>query len=236
MKARIAALAAALATVFTSAAQAVIMQARWSGDYDGWVDTLGLFSPPGTLYFPQFIGTPVSYSVTLYYDTDLGATSASAFNSTLHWTQADGGNSPFLGGQVDLSAFHATVPEYSGSASFLIHDSSSFSITRDADGNVAQDIVGPWGLFSLAVLLQQPQPRAFGQTDPYPGFTGFGNNGVTIPYGGPNPHIHALTIAQVDALPAAIAALPEPATWLMMILGLGSIGAIVRNRRARPIA
>ena len=34
----------------------------------------------------------------------------------------------------------------------------------------------------------------------------------------------------------AIAAIPEPATWAMMILGFGAAGAVLRRRRAVAIA
>ncbi len=37
--------------------------------------------------------------------------------------------------------------------------------------------------------------------------------------------------AVVDFTPAATAAVPEPATWGMMILGFGAIGAATRRRR-----
>jgi hypothetical protein len=37
--------------------------------------------------------------------------------------------------------------------------------------------------------------------------------------------------ALADTMSAAI---PEPATWAMMILGLGAVGSVIRRRRALP--
>jgi hypothetical protein len=42
---------------------------------------------------------------------------------------------------------------------------------------------------------------------------------------------------EFDSLAGTVqAAVPEPATWLMMILGFGGIGALIRRRRAMPVA
>ena len=42
---------------------------------------------------------------------------------------------------------------------------------------------------------------------------------------------------EFDSLAGTIqAAVPEPSTWLMMILGFGGVGALIRRRRAMPVA
>ena len=39
---------------------------------------------------------------------------------------------------------------------------------------------------------------------------------------------------EVDNAAANLAAVPEPATWAIMIMGFGAIGAVIRRRRAVP--
>ena len=47
----------------------------------------------------------------------------------------------------------------------------------------------------------------------------------------------ARAIDEFDSLAGTVqAAVPEPATWGMMILGFGGIGALIRRRRATPAA
>jgi hypothetical protein len=45
----------------------------------------------------------------------------------------------------------------------------------------------------------------------------------------------SLTIAAADVPPTGPSAVPEPATWVELLLGFGLLGALLRRRRAEPL-
>jgi hypothetical protein len=47
------------------------------------------------------------------------------------------------------------------------------------------------------------------------------------------PARYSLTISDLDASPTPPGAVPEPATWAMMLLGFGAIGFAMRRQKAR---
>lgn len=102
-----------------------------------------------------------------------------------------------------------------GVGNFVI-DTMSLLISgyATANGSTTADVP----LFSIGagntLLLTQQASSAFG--------TVFD---VNIPAG------TQVGVARVNPITAAV---PEPATWLMMLLGFGAIGLTVRYRRARP--
>lgn len=89
-------------------------------------------------------------------------------------------------------------------------------------------IPGPSAFF--AQPMGEP-PETFGTTPitlPFGLPPIFGGPGLppALPFGGPPPPI-ALGILP----PVTVAAVPEPASWAMMIAGLGMIGGLMRRRR-----
>lgn len=50
------------------------------------------------------------------------------------------------------------------------------------------------------------------------------------------PGAYQITLTGVTFGPAAVAGVPEPATWAMMLMGFGAIGAGLRRRKGRAIA
>lgn len=65
-----------------------------------------------------------------------------------------------------------------------------------------------------------------------PGFGG-GGGGIFIPGPGGNPGGPIVDVPNPPPGPPPTAAVPEPGTWLMLILGFGAVGAGLRRRRVR---
>jgi hypothetical protein len=216
------------------------MVATWSGDLDGdYLDSEGLFGPVGTLYRKTPSGiVPLHFQAQLYYDTDLGITTVAAngLSSTLSWNPSDGGNSPFLGADVTLNVTAEGIPPGPPPTpfNFLVGPGGSFSFTRGAGGFEQMTVGNTFGL-TLNILLQgAPGGFSIDQTDPLSVTNPFGDYGGAFPhFHGALPHSHSLTVIEIDALPARIAALPEPSSWAMLIAGFGAIGLALRSRRAR---
>lgn len=102
----------------------------------------------------------------------------------------------------------------------------------------AETVTGPSDIFGPSVLDAAPVPPLFaGGLPPEPVPTGF--------YGGPS-FIPAPGIGGGigggggggggDIPPGQIPGVPEPATWLLMILGFGALGFRLRKRRAHGLA
>jgi len=59
---------------------------------------------------------------------------------------------------------------------------------------------------------------------------------VSNPNVGDNPEFTTPSGLRVTASDAVVAAVPEPASWAMMLIGFGAIGFTLRFRRRRPLA
>ncbi len=66
------------------------------------------------------------------------------------------------------------------------------------------------------------------RTDYYAGLTPSGHNSIKVVYNYDPTKTAAMTASGRQAFAFAV---PEPATWLMMIMGFGGVGAVLRRRR-----
>ena len=135
-----------------------------------------------------------------------------------NWTNAN----PSLGGTYAGSTYPDTIAL---TGEFSAGLGSSVAITDPGWGTFAQRIIpgsgtvaGTYNDGSAAILI--------------------GNDGRTIWNGFLTDSVASsrLYLNQLDYLAGAVSAVPEPATWAMMITGFGLAGSSIRRRRALPLA
>lgn len=178
-------------------------------------------STPGA---PVYVGptptfdfeTPAPFTG-LVTNTSLSGIRAQPFGSTGNFASV--GPSDGTPGILNLAAF-GTID----SITFLWGSVDTYNTLDILDlvGNVIQSFTGS----QVAALANG------NQTDP------FTNPLVTLTFtGADRTNVHRLQFSssqnafEFDNVSIATAAVPEPATWMMMILGFGLIGGLVRRRR-----
>ena len=138
-----------------------------------------------------------------------------------------------LGSDFDIVSLTGVTGDLTGFGTYLLNTVSfevgvNSNTARTVTGSLANNTatIGSFTLpYSVAYALQ------IGSSDTITlggNSYRFGNVGITI-----NPLTLSAGIGQVATgqLTATIAAVPEPATWAMMIGGIGFAGGALRNRR-----
>jgi len=200
-------------------------------------------------------GSASAATITGLYNTGVGAdrVATTGNGADLHWS-LDGG-AAYTGGQNGMfpigpwleetstsrwltptpnagDSFDAWAPgEYSYSLSFNLPNFSaaSFFASFAADNVVSQITLN-------GNVLTPTSGGGFGGWDSFSASTGdfvAGTNVLTVKVvnfaqNGGNPTGFRLEFGQSD-----VAAVPEPATWALMIMGFGAVGAAMRSNRRR---
>lgn len=215
-------------------AQAALVDLTWSGTATG-NDGLGLFGAPAFL-------TGVAYTATYRFDTTVGFSQ----NNTNGSDQVEGGSFfdpdqpiPLVSASLTINGithdvdgdYYAMYFRQSGEGASQL----STLAQREIDGNVA-----PYGgelfqrVFRLGNFygrpLDQPGVFDFDAADSPGGNFAFFNRDADGNLDGPSTGLSIIPDHLVIAL-APSAAVPEPATWAIMICGFGLAGAELRRRR-----
>ena len=215
LKRGLAALSVAAALAFAGHAGAAVMTASLSGSFD----------PIRLGPNHEFVGG--GWGATLTYDTSFGIASNVGGEQRLDWTSGSGGVSPLTG--AVLTAFGNDGTSYN----YALDDFTSFSLVRSTHGTAFS--------FSTADIGFTGSNYRFGMTPDLGA-----NLGLDAPYfystlqSGLNPvssNIHSADfngsaytdLIRIEGAPVAV--VPEPATWGLLILGFGGIGALLRRRR-----
>lgn len=216
LKRGLAALGAAAALALAGHAGATVMTASLNGSFD----------PIRLGPDHEFIGG--GWDANLVYDTDFGIASNVGGDQRLDWTAASGGPSPLTGGLLTAFGFDGT------SYSYDLAGFTSFSLVRSISGTSLS--------FSTADISFEGTSYHFGET---PDLGADLSLDAAYHYStfqsGLNPTSSNIRSADFDGsaytdfihiMPAPV---PEPATWGLLILGFGGIGAVLRHRRQRVL-
>jgi hypothetical protein len=216
LKRGLAALGAAAALALASQAGATVMTASLSGSFD----------PIRLGPNHEFVGG--GWAANFTFDTDLGVASNVGGDQRLDWSSASGGASPLTGGLLTAYGFDGT------SYSYDLGSFTSFSFVRSAHGTAFS--------FSTADISFEGSNYRFGQTPDLgadlaldaaynystvqSGLMPISSNIQTVDFSGS---------AYTDSIAIAAAPIPEPAAWGLLIVGFGSVGALLRRRRQRVL-
>lgn len=219
LKRGLAALGAAAALALAGHAGATVMTATLSGSFDP------LRLGPNF----QFIGG--GWGATLTYDTSFGIASNVGGEQRLDWSSGSG-VSPLTG--AVLTAFGNDGTSYD----YALDSFTSFSLVRSTHGTTFS--------FSTADINFTGSNYRLGQTPDLGA-----NLALDAPYlystfqSGLNPVSSNIRSAdfngsaytdviRIEGAPIA-AVVPEPATWGLLILGFGGVGAMLRHRRRQVL-
>jgi hypothetical protein len=209
--------AISLAAVSSSATAAPDFQITYTGTVSG-TDGTGVFGAPGDLSGNY---TLVYYVTLANGQTSNGGTDASIFGGT--W---DGLSDPITAVLTIGAQSYTFAGPYDGEADFWANGIGGFDGVEDyASGGNASTYVDD-GITGFTAFVS---PSFWNSPFSYSAQTG---DSATMPFSIAENNESAsgnLTAQTVSLGP--VAAVPEPATWAMMLLGFGAIGLAVRRRR-----
>ena len=211
-------LAAAACVSGAAPAGAAVMVATFSGEYAGVNVPLGFFPPdqPGLVIDGNresvgFFQGGLDWSASFTFDTNLGQLTTTDFGNGYSSQTFTG---PLTGGVFNGFGIVRDLA-----------DATSFSITRDPVG-LNFSILGPgysfhdaWESFD-AIPIMAPSLTA-----------PFSASGEQLFGGGYDDGTFIGDDSFVEGASLAVVAVPEPTTWVMMIVGFGGLGAMLRHRR-----
>jgi len=206
-----AALTAAAALACAGQASATLMQATVVGSYD----------PVSLGQAPTYQPLNGGWQATFVYETDFGTVTDVTDGQRLSWSSASGAPSLLVSMTYDAGLTNGATFNYA------LTDVTSFSITRTTHGTLFQ-LTAPGFLISQGnanPMLNRAidQDTSF-DTAYFYGHPDVGVSGqLTTPDLWGSPYTDAIIIER--------APIPEPATWGLLILGFGGVGAVLRQRR-----
>lgn len=206
--------AAAVAGLLAFSAQASILTVTFNGTVSSGNDTTNLFGMSG--------GSLVGQSYNLVYTLDSGIMNVGGTGGTDPGSYHDlskGGNQPTITATMTINSIAQTFASTYYTAE-----------TRQLGSN-------PYQSFQIALYTSNSNyifqsiyaPNVYSSLDPTSdiNFVGAGNGSFNV--GGEMLGLQSTSLTQTSA---AASAVPEPATWGMMLIGFGAIGASLRGRRS----
>jgi PEP-CTERM motif len=226
--------AAAVLYAGLSPAAAAIVNVTYTGTvYDGY-DQSGLFGPAGS----GLAGS--SYKATYTFNTSLGSLSSGPTSNLNYGGSSTGFASPLIGGSVTINGQSVAMPRGYSDSMYGYNDgvlSEQFhlgSYSNFVAGSVYQlDLNYNYIVNSLATLpadVITPFVHTVGAGDSHYGYF----QRITFDY---NAGVFTEnTVAYANITTLAVSGVPEPSTWMLMILGFAGLGFAARRRKKAAMA
>jgi hypothetical protein len=228
-------LACLLAAAGSGAAQATTyLQAVYTGSVTNLVDKDGLVGTP-----VDFVADPgLKYTATYVFDLDAGSRTT-VLGGPFPYDQilggsAFGGFTPLISATVAINGFTINFDANYSSQQVTQPGRLINSATDNFDGGLWSSTFFTMATSAAPALLTTP--LSIDATDPQP----FDNSAFICEFVGvPGNGYCPVTTFSVEGTPEHVAvslAVPEPATWAMLIVGFGALGEAMRRggSRRRP--
>ena len=174
------------------------------------------------------VGSSGSYGLTTYWDAANGG------SSSWDGKSPTGGNFVAMDGDFGTSPVTQTITGLTAGKNYTLSFNYAFGQQKNYTGETTQHLTASLGSDAITTADFVVPSKGFTGWQTYTGnFTADGTSDVLsfLAYGNvPVPPFAMLTNVSL------IGAVPEPATWGMMILGLGAMGVVARRRRQRVLA
>jgi hypothetical protein len=184
-------------------------------DHLGARDHVNFNGGPAELY-PTF-------ALNFTIDTNRGDLTQGPSLATFDWTAADGA-SPLLSGALSVAG---SVLDLGAATSISLSN-----LTNAFSSGYVLNLAGPE--FAVAITnFWDPSPPNLTQNQTRTGFSlGQSSSVSTGPYDLNFTNTQSFAITNLGPSAAAV---PEPTSWALMILGLGGLGAVLRRRRQQML-
>lgn len=219
-----------LTTAGAAKAELVTIRVTGAIDYMNHGFFINPFGVPGT---GGSLATPVAYVYELTFDTGVGTYTVDQYNNTLHGIpQTNPANRSWsltINGITDKGTFDSGELYNSGVTRSGSSAAGTWSLGFDGGYNPLEYHAATINVYSAAANSPTfSDPFVNQNTSGIATFHHYGTD--QGPY-----YQYTLTgsVTGLEVLQDQIAAVPEPATWAMMLLGFLGIGGLVRARRSR---
>jgi hypothetical protein len=218
------------ATHGVSQASAAIMDVTYtgtvtSGGLGSGIDWLGFFGTAGA----NLLGK--SWVATYTFDTSLGYLNSSSSKNDVYGGSKFGTTSPVLSSMITINGVgKAVVGSYFGEDSGYNNGSSSlqYHIAQSGQAGQLQTLQNSISTHngSLLASITTPFSHTVDANDSQTSYFLDDLSGENI-----YANLTSLTVSDHDHV---VAAVPEPSTWAMMLLGFAGVGFMAYRRKAKP--
>lgn len=197
-------------------------QLHYNTDATGW----SVPALPGSYTFVMSNGTAGSvgqYGTVAVWDQANGG--ANSWNGLA----PHGGNFAALNGDFQVGALSQTITGLTVGKSYTLSFDYAYSQQRDFSGATTQSLTASLGGTNLVTPTYLLPSHGFGGWTNYSStITATASTEVLSFLAHASPQEPGMALLTDVSLTGAV---PEPATWAMMIVGLGAIGVVARRRR-----
>ena len=225
--------AVAVATAASgSAASAAIFTATYTGTVSSGYDQTGEFGTAGA----DLAG--LEFTSTYRFDTSLGVDDVTGYYEQNSGGSAYGTATPMLDATLKIGAVTVHVPGgYQGYS--LSYNDGNFGVIKNISKSFYSDSSSNGGRYVYNYIYTNAAPTTISNgfsSAPSGTFSGFSDGYYQNSfYNYDTGYIYSNYAHLVQDHVTISGAVPEPATWGLMLMGFGGLGAMLRRRRSRGV-